>query len=45
MPRKRPEKIDSSLRQFGGAASERTAGVLFMRTRGLPRKSRKSRHT
>ncbi|WP_180115869.1 phosphate acetyltransferase [Acinetobacter sp. YH12140] len=36
---KTAEKIDSSLRQFGGAASERTAGVLFMRTRGLPEES------
>ena len=38
-PTKTAEKIDSSLRQFGGAASERTAGVLFMRTRGLPEES------
>ncbi|WP_445116570.1 phosphate acetyltransferase [Acinetobacter sp. WZC-1] len=30
------EKIDSQLRHFGGASSTRTAGVLFMRTRGLP---------
>ncbi|WP_180171761.1 phosphate acetyltransferase [Acinetobacter sp. YH12023] len=36
---KTAEKIDSSLRQFGGAVSERTAGVLFMRTRGLPEES------
>lgn len=38
-PTKTAEKIDSSLRQFGGAASERTVGVLFMRTRGLPEES------
>lgn len=30
------EKVETQLRHFGGAASERTAGVLFMRTRGLP---------
>ncbi|TCM69262.1 phosphate acetyltransferase [Acinetobacter calcoaceticus] len=30
------EKIETQLRHFGGAASSRTAGVLFMRTRGLP---------
>ncbi|QOW48730.1 MULTISPECIES: phosphate acetyltransferase [unclassified Acinetobacter] len=36
---KTAEKIDSSLRHFGGAASERTAGLLFMRTRGLPEES------
>lgn len=30
------EKVEAQLRHFGGAASERTAGVLFMRTRGLP---------
>ncbi|MCK4089418.1 phosphate acetyltransferase [Acinetobacter radioresistens] len=35
-PRKTAEKIEAHLRQFGGAASERTAGVLFMRTKGLP---------
>ncbi|MDQ8953677.1 phosphate acetyltransferase [Acinetobacter rudis] len=29
------EKVETQLRHFGGAASERTAGVLFMRTRGL----------
>ena len=38
-PTKTADKIESSLRQFGGAASERTAGVLFMRTRGLPEES------
>ena len=30
------EKVDSQLRYFGGASSERTAGVLLMRTKGLP---------
>lgn len=34
-PKKTAEKVDAHLRQFGGAASNRTAGVLFMRTRGL----------
>ncbi|MGK7249401.1 phosphate acetyltransferase [Acinetobacter oleivorans] len=34
-PKKATEKVDAHLRQFGGAASNRTAGVLFMRTRGL----------
>lgn len=34
-PKKAAEKVDAHLRQFGGAASNRTAGVLFMRTRGL----------
>ena len=38
-PAKTADKIESSIRQFGGAASERTAGVLFMRTRGLPEDS------
>ncbi|OTG79345.1 phosphate acetyltransferase [Acinetobacter sp. ANC 5054] len=38
-PTKTADKIESSIRQFGGAASERTAGVLFMRTRGLPEDS------
>lgn len=35
-PRKTAEKVDAHLRQFGGAASARTTGVLFMRTKGLP---------
>ncbi len=35
-PRKTAEKVDAHLRQFGGAASTRTTGVLFMRTKGLP---------
>ena len=35
-PRKTAEKIEAHLRQFGGVSSNRTAGVLFMRTRGLP---------
>ncbi|RLZ09976.1 phosphate acetyltransferase [Acinetobacter sp. 2JN-4] len=35
-PRKTAERIDAHLRQFGGAASTRTTGVLFMRTKGLP---------
>lgn len=30
------EIIDSHLRPFGGASSNRTAGVLFMRSKGLP---------
>lgn len=34
-PKKAAEKVDAHLRQFGGATSNRTAGVLFMRTRGL----------
>lgn len=29
------DKIESLVRQFGGASSDRTAGILFMRTRGL----------
>ena len=35
-PRKTVEKVEAHLRQFGGATSSRTAGVLFMRTKGLP---------
>ncbi len=38
-PRKTVEKIEANLRQFGGATSTRTAGVLFMRTKGLPEES------
>ncbi|WP_139850812.1 phosphate acetyltransferase [Acinetobacter pullicarnis] len=30
------EKVETQLRNFGGASCPRTAGVLFMRTRGLP---------
>lgn len=30
------EKVESQVRNFGGAASARNIGVLFMRTRGLP---------
>ncbi|AMW77854.1 phosphate acetyltransferase [Acinetobacter sp. TGL-Y2] len=33
------EKIDSQLRNFGGAHNTRTAGVLFMRTKGLSEES------
>lgn len=33
------EKIDSQLRNFGGATNTRTAGVLFMRTKGLSEES------
>ena len=33
------EKIDSQLRNFGGASNTRTAGVLFMRTKGLSEES------
>ena len=32
-------KVDNQLRFFGGASCERTAGVLFMRTKGLPEDS------
>jgi phosphate acetyltransferase len=33
------EKVDAQLRHFGGAGSNRVAGTLFMRTRGLPEES------
>lgn len=33
------EKVEAQLRNFGGASSTRNAGVLFMRTRGLPEES------
>ena len=33
------EKIDSQLRNFGGASSTRTSGVLLMRTKGLSEES------
>lgn len=35
-PQHSAEKIDTHLRQFGGLQSARTAGILFMRTKGLP---------
>lgn len=35
-PAQTAEKVEAQLRNFGGASSTRTAGVLFMRTRGLP---------
>ena len=36
---KTASKVDNQLRFFGGATCERTAGVLFMRTKGLPEDS------
>lgn len=38
-PVKTASKVDNQLRFFGGASGERTAGVLFMRTKGLPEDS------
>ena len=35
-PEQTAEKIEIQLRNFGGASSSRNAGVLLMRTRGLP---------
>lgn len=35
-PRRTAEKVEAHLHHFGGISSNRTAGVLFMRTRGLP---------
>ncbi|OTG83995.1 phosphate acetyltransferase [Acinetobacter sp. ANC 4648] len=35
-PDQTAEKVETQLRNFGGATSSRNAGVLFMRTRGLP---------
>lgn len=35
-PVKTASKVDNQFRFFGGASGERTAGVLFMRTKGLP---------
>lgn len=35
-PRRTAEKVEAHLHHFGGVSSNRTAGVLFMRTRGLP---------
>ncbi|MFC2994140.1 phosphate acetyltransferase [Acinetobacter sichuanensis] len=34
-PEQTAEKVEAQLRYFGGAASARNVGVLFMRTRGL----------
>ena len=34
-PRQTAEKIEASLRHFGGLESKRIAGILFMRTKGL----------
>jgi hypothetical protein len=39
--RKTAEKVDAHLRQFGGATSNRTAGVLFMRTADCLKKQHK----
>ncbi|MFC6167439.1 phosphate acetyltransferase [Acinetobacter terrestris] len=33
------DKVDTQLRHLGGAANDRIAGVLFMRTKGLPEDS------
>ena len=33
------EKVETQLRNFGGASSTRTAGILFMRTKGLSEES------
>lgn len=38
-PEQTAEKVEAQLRYFGGAASTRNVGVLFMRTRGLPEES------
>lgn len=38
-PEQTAEKVEAQLRNFGGAASSRNVGVLFMRTRGLPEES------
>ena len=35
-PKATAEKIEAQIRNFGGTNNERTAGVLFMRTKGLP---------
>lgn len=35
-PDQTAEKVETQLRNFGGAESSRNIGVLFMRTRGLP---------
>lgn len=35
-PEQTAEKIEIQLRNFGGASSSRNAGILLMRTRGLP---------
>ena len=38
-PEQTAEKVEAQLRNFGGAASTRNIGVLFMRTRGLSEES------
>ena len=38
-PEQTAEKVEAQVRNFGGASSSRNAGVLFMRTRGLPAES------
>ena len=38
-PEQTAEKVEAQLRNFGGAASSRNVGVLFMRTRGLSEES------
>ncbi|WP_111859314.1 phosphate acetyltransferase [Acinetobacter sp. CFCC 10889] len=38
-PEQTAEKVEAQLRNFGGAASTRNVGVLFMRTRGLSEES------
>ncbi len=38
-PAQTAEKIETQLRNFGGASASRNAGVLLMRTRGLPAES------
>ena len=38
-PQGTAEKVEQQLRHFGGAYGERIAGILLMRTRGLPEES------
>ena len=38
-PEATAERIETQVRNFGGASNDRTAGVLFMRTKGLPEDS------
>ncbi|WP_343595724.1 phosphate acetyltransferase [Acinetobacter sp.] len=38
-PQQTAQKIEASLRYFGGAESQRVAGILLMRTKGLPETS------
>ncbi len=38
-PERSAEKIENQLRYFGGTSATRMAGVLFMRTKGLPAES------